>query len=258
MRYTSLLLFACLSVFAQQSKNVELVAYSETASGPYQGNPLQDVSAGKDSKIIKPVKHQDNDRLYMSNTGIQYAFLVNPQDSYNYLQAITLPLMKAAFEAEGRPGVFDKIDFYTLVKVELLENYDGKPGNKIGGFEQNAVVTNVKDAKECTINLPNAVQLPAKGAFVQLTIIGRCDVDGTVNVSGTHPYKDTDGTEKVWMDYCQPNFPLTARPKGPVTYVKNTNYNKSEWQTINQPALHRLDYNYPDFNIGFGYILSAK
>ncbi|MFP9115820.1 hypothetical protein ACLI1A_17905 [Flavobacterium sp. RHBU_3] len=252
------LLLAGTAVMAQQNPNDVALAENPVQ----QHDMVQQVTVAKKrtEHTVKPVMHQDNNRLYMSAINMQYAFLVQPDEDNIYLSTLTLPLMKAAFESEGHPGVFEKVGFNTLVKIELLENQNNVPGSKIEGFEQLAIVTNEADAKEFSIKLDKEIALSHNGAFVQLTIVGKSDAEGVLAKyePTTETYKDANGNDRFYLDYCQPNFPLTSRSKGTLTYVKNPNRKVMEWEAINEPSLHAIK-KYPDFNIGFGYtVVSYK
>jgi hypothetical protein len=258
MKYIPVLLFAGITAFAQQPANYEDTV-ALTDAKPVQLKEI--VINGKhytkrNEEVTKPVKHQDDHMLFMSNVSMQYAFLITPEKQDSYLSAITLPLMKSAFEAEGRPGVFTQIEFHTLMKIEFLENNNGKPGNKIDNYEQLAIVSNKENAKETTIQLDREAALPQTGFFVQLTMLGRCNEEGTLtNTADYITTKDKTWNEGKWMNWCQPNFPLTKQPKGTLTFYKNPNFKDESWQTINEPSLHELK-KYPDMNIGFGYTIA--
>lgn len=215
------------------------------------------VVGGKKTKrketVLKPKKHQNISELYMSSTGLQYAFLVATENKDAYLSKIVLPLIKAAFESEGRPGTFDKVQFHTLVKIDILENNNGMPGEKLYDFEQLATVSNASNDTQFDITLDEEIPIDEKGMFVQLTILGRAHANGSLTGDpGYSNYKDTDGTIKKWAENCQPNFPLIERPKGPLTFIREPFSKNRKWRTINEPHLHHAK-QYPDFNIGFGY-----
>jgi len=206
--------------------------------------------------VTKPKGHQDINRLYMSSTALQYAFLVKSDTPDGYLSALALPLMEAAFESEGQPGVFTAVTFSTLVKIEVLQNINGQPGEKLGDFEQLAVVTNNGNLKKFDIALKEEIALPAEGVFVQLTIMGRADEKGNLLPgAGYTVYNDENGITRLFMRHCQPNFPLVERPKGPLTFIKQP-FNDNIWKAINEPHLHAAK-KYPDFNIPFGYTVAT-
>lgn len=259
MKYIATLLLAGSAAFAQQqadiAQNTTIQPEVNIISVTIQPQQTQVNRTGKrHENVVKPVIHQNSSALFMSNIGMKYAFLATPEKEDALLSGISLPLMKIAFEAEGRPGVFEKVEYHTLMKIELLENNNGKPGNKIEGFEQTAIVTNAENNKRFDIKLNNESALPAQGVFVQLTMLGRCDTAGNLTHDRdfvAYTDKEGDGTEKKWMEWCQPNFPLTPSPKGTTTFYKNPNFS-DEWHTITEPSLHEIK-KYPDFNIGFGY-----
>ena len=261
MKQLAALLLLGTTAFAQQhtdvAQNTPIEANVSIPAKAIHHAKVQNNPTGKrHENVVKPIAHQNNHALFMSNIGMQYAFLATPEHDNAYLSAIALPLMKAAFEAEGRPGIFEKVAFHTLMKIELLENNNGRPGNKIEGFEQTAIVTNAENNKRFDIILANEAALPKEGIFIQLTIAGRCDAAGNLNHDRDFVLsKDKDGNEDKWMEYCQPNFPLTPSPKGTTTFYKNPNLGTG-WHTINEPALHEIK-KYPDFNIGFGYTTAA-
>lgn len=255
MKQLATLLLICTTSFAQQTQDITQNTIPEPTLKPVTLTDVQINRTGKRQKnVVKPVTHQNNHALFMSNIGMEYAFLAMPEKENSVLSAISLPLIKIAFEAEGRPGTFERIEYHTLVTIELLANDNGKPGDKIEGFEQIAVVTNIENNKRFDIKLNSEAALPVKGIFVKLTIVGRCDANGNLNHGRDfilYKDKDDNGKEKKWMQWCQPNFPLTPAPKGTTTFCKDPNFSP-EWQTITQPSLHEIK-KYPDFNIGFGY-----
>lgn len=204
-------------------------------------------------QIVKPKIHQDNNAIQMSRATAQYAFLVPANKADTYLTAIALPLIKIAFEAEGYPGVFKKVVFRTLVRIEVLANNNGLPGEKLNNYEQYAVITNAVNDKKFDLLLNEELPLPAEGLFVQLTMLGKADENG--NLINELPYTNIDRNGKTtakFFKWMQPNFPIVVRPKGTLTFVKFAFIENSSWQTINEPALHEYK-KYPDFNIGFGY-----
>lgn len=255
MKYIATLLLAGSAAFAQQAQDIALNSIIEVNTKPVTLTDVQSNRTGKRvESVVKPRMHQNSNALFMSTIGMNYAFLATPEKENSVLSAISLPLIKIAFEAEGRPGIFEPVAYHTLIKIELLANNNGKPGDKIEGFEQAAVVNNEENNKRFDIKLTNETALPAEGVFVQLTIVGRCDAAGNLSHDRdfvTYTDKEGDGTGKKWMEYCQPNFPLTESPKGTTTFYKNPNLG-TEWRIIQEPALHEIK-KYPDFNIGFGY-----
>lgn len=256
MKQLAILLLLGTAGFAQQHHDIAQNTVTETTLKPVTLSEVQINRTGKRKEnVVKPVTHQNNSAMFMSSIGMEYAFLVIPEKENSTLSAISLPLIKIAFEAEGRPGTFERIEYHTLVKIELLANDNGKPGDKIEGLEQTAIVNNEENNKRFDIKLNNEAALPQEGVFVQLTILGRCDAAGNLNHDRdfiAYNDKDDNGKEKKWMEWCQPNFPLTPAPKGTTTFYKDPNYKQGGWQTINEPALHQVK-KYPDFNIGFGY-----
>lgn len=206
--------------------------------------------------VVKPVIHQRTSELYMSGIGLQYAFNVPYREAY--ISEIALPLIEIAFESEGRPGVFKKIQFRTLIKIELLENDNGLPGSKLNNFEQFAIIDNTGKDNKSIIILDEYIEIPVNGLFVQFTIVGRADEKGVL--INELPYtisKLKDGTDYKFIKYCQPNFPLVERPKGPLTLVRYSFDDQPKWRTIDEPHLHQVK-DYPDFNIGFGYTTVSK
>jgi hypothetical protein len=255
MKQLATLLLLSTAAFAQQAQDLAQNSATEVTLKPIT---LQEVQINRTGKrvenVVKPVMHQNNHALFMSAVNMEYAFLAQPEKENSVLSAISLPLIKIAFEAEGRPGTFERIEYHTLVKIELLANDNGKPGDKIEGFEQTAIVNNEENNKRFDIKLNNEVNLPTQGIFVKLTIVGRCDANGNLNHERDfilYKDKDDNGKEKKWMQWCQPNFPLTPAPKGTTTFCKDPNFS-DEWRTITEPSLHEIK-KYPDFNIGFGY-----
>jgi hypothetical protein len=208
----------------------------------------------RNQDVTSPKKHQDSGALFMSSVGLQYAFLVTAEKKDAYVSTVVLPLIKIAFEAEGNPGVFEKVPFYTLMKIEVLENNNGMPGEKLYEFEQYAVVSNTVKDKQFEILLSEEVPIKENGVFLQLTMMGRANADGSLTGElGYIAYKDANGEMKKWMKYCQPNFPLVERPKGSLTFIRQSFSEDKAWKTINEPHLHNPGKDYPDFNIGFGY-----
>lgn len=203
-------------------------------------------------QIVKPKMHQDTHAMEMSRATAQYAFLIPAEKDETYLTAIALPLIKIAFEAEGYPAVFEKVLFRTLARVEILANNNGLPGEKLNDFEQYAVITNSTNDKRFDLKLNEEILLPPDGLFVQLTMLGKADENG--NLSSELPYTVTNvnGKPDKFFKWMQPNFSITERPKGTLTFVKFPFIENSQWQTINEPALHEQK-KYPDFNIGLGY-----
>jgi hypothetical protein len=240
------------------------IAQDVALSKPLQQEPLKPITlrelqinsgVKRHESEVKPLMHNKRYGIWMSNIGMKYAFLAVPEKENSYLSAISLPLIKIAFEAEGRQWIFERREYHSLVKIELLHNVDGKPGDTIEGFNQTAIVTNAESDKRFDIKLDGEVALPAEGVFVQLTIIGRCDGEGNLNHDRDfvlYKEKPEDTAERKWMEWCQPNFALVERPKGTLTFYKNQNYKDNAWRTIDEPALHQIK-KYPDFNIGFGY-----
>lgn len=226
------------------------------ASKPIQLNEVIVTQAKKIKRreqVVKPKIHQDTHAFEMSRATAQYAFLVPAAKTDTYLTAIALPLFKIAFEAEGYPGVFEKIVFRTLVRVEILTNNNGLPGEKLNDYEQYAVITNSVNDKQFDLKLDQELPLPTNGLFVQFTMLGKADENG--NLSKELPYTNidrNDGTTIKFFKWMQPNFPLVEQPKGTLTFVKFPFMDNNSWQTINEPALHEYK-KYPDFNIGIGY-----
>ncbi len=249
MKLSVAFIFSCAAAFAQQSQDVALNTTVNTENTVLPA--MKKLHNGlHQENVVKPITKQRE--LFMSTIGLQIAFLAVPKVENSYLSALSLPLAKIAFEAEGRPGVFEKVEYNTLVKIELLENSKGKPGAAIAGQEQLVIVTNKNANKQFDIKLIKETALPKDGYFVQLTIVGRCDAKGNL----THDrdfiaHKDKDGNEVKWMEYCQPNFPITVQPRGTLTFYKSPNKG-NEWHTIDGPHLREIK-DYPDYNIGFGY-----
>ncbi len=203
--------------------------------------------------VTSPKKHQNVHSMFMSSVGLQYAFLVTAEKKDAYLSKIVLPLIKIAFEAEGYPAVFEKVPFYTLMKIEVLENNNGTPGEKLYDFEQYAVVSNTVTDKQFEVLISEEVPVKENGVFLQLTIMGRANADGSLTDElGYIIHKDVDGSTRKWMKFCQPNFPLVERPKGSLTFIRQSFSQDKAWRTIDEPHLHQIA-DYPDFNIGFGY-----
>jgi len=204
-------------------------------------------------KEVDPVSHQNNGMLYMSSPELQYAFYIPSVTQRSYVKNLALPLMKAAFEAEGMPGTFDKVTFTTLIKIEFLQSAGGKPGEKISANEQTAIVSNADNSKQFDITLNEQQEVPEGGLFVQLTILGRADVNGKLLQEQPYStFKDEGGVEVKMPKYVQPNFPLVEKPKGTATFIRYTYADSAAWHVINEPHLHEIK-DYPDFNIGFGY-----
>jgi len=133
------------------------------ASKPIQLNEVIVTQAKKIKRreqVVKPKIHQDTHAFEMSRATAQYAFLVPAAKTDTYLTAIALPLFKIAFEAEGYPGVFEKIVFRTLVRVEILTNNNGLPGEKLNDYEQYAVITNSVNDKQFDLKLTKNYRCP--------------------------------------------------------------------------------------------------
>lgn len=246
-----------VSSIGYRDKKTAISAIADVLALEPQPIELQEVVVSKKKtkkreNSIKPKVHRDNQALFMSSIGIQYAFLVDADKKDAYLTKITLPLFRVAFEAEGRPATFDKVPFRTLVKIEMLKNDDGKPGERIPGYEQVAIVQNNKD-EPFEIMLTEELPVEENGMFVMITVLGKANPDGSLRSElGYLTSVNPDGSIQKWPQYCQPNFPLVERPKGVLTFVREPFSNNSSWQTINEPHLHAIK-KYPDFNIGFGY-----
>ncbi len=246
-----------VSSIGYRDKKIAISALTDLVLLEPQPIELQEVVVSKKTTkkreaTVKPMLHRDNGALFMSSIGLHYAFMVKSAKKEAYLTKITLPVFKAAFEAEGRPGTFDKISFRTFVKIEVLKNDNGLPGEKLLDFEQVTLVHNDKD-EPLEITLAEELPVAETGMFVQVTILGRANADGSLNselsyTTSTNP----DGSIQKWPKYCQPNFPLVKIPKGTLTYIREPFSGNSGWRTIQEPHLRTMK-EYPDFNIGFGY-----
>lgn len=246
-----------VSSIGYREKKAAISAITDVLALEPQPIELQEVVVSKKKtkkreNSIKPKVHRDNQALFMSSIGIQYAFLVEAEKKDAYLTKIVLPLFRTAFEAEGRPATFDKVPFRTLLKIEMLKNDGGKPGERIPGYEQVTIVQNDKD-EPFEIQLTEELPVEENGMFICITILGRANTDGSLRSElGYKTSVNPDGSIQKWPEYCQPNFPLVERPKGVLTFIREPFSKTTLWRVINEPHLHAIKA-YPDFNIGFGY-----
>lgn len=155
---------------------------------------------------------------------------------------------------EGKYSPFKKSGYSTLIKVEVLENDKGWPGENLNDFEQVVLVDSRAD-KSFEIKLDNEIPLPLEGCFVKLTIIGSADDNG--RLISEVPYNFSiakDGTRMPVKKQIQPNFPVLEKPKGPETFVRSS-FIDTPWMQIDRPLVFNPDKKYKGFNIGFGYAL---
>lgn len=245
-----------VSSIGYREKKAAISAITDVLALEPQPIELQEVVVSKKKtkmkeKVVKPIKNQNE--LFMSSVGLQYAFLIPYEKQGTHLTKISLPLIKIAFETEDIEFVFQRVPFYTLIKIEILENSKGLPGGKLYDFEQLALVNNLQNDKQFDIALSEELSVDEKGMFIQFTILGRANADGSLqDIPGYITYNDENGVLKKFPRYCQPNFPLVERPKGPLTYIRQPFAKNNSWRTIDEPHLHAMK-KYPNFNIGFGY-----
>jgi hypothetical protein len=211
----------------------------------------------KGEEEVKAIGHQNVKYMCRSSIGRQYAFLVKRKEDNSYLSRISLPLMKKDLVIPplgSKEDPFKKKPYKSVLKIEIVENTDGMPGEMFNDFEQ-VVVIDSNAGKLFDITLDREIPVPAEGFFVRLTILGNADENG--KLMSEFPYvilTNTNGSKDFRNKSIQPNFSLVEKPKGVETFVK-WGFRNDCWEQIEKPLLVDPDKKYNGFNIGFGYTL---
>ena len=134
----------------------------------------------KEEEVVKAKKHQNVTYMCRSAIGRQYAFLIKEKQDNSYLKGISLPLMKKDLVIPpigSKEDPFKKKPYKSVIKIDIIENSNGIPGEKLNEFEQVVIIDNNAD-KLFDITLDREIPVPAEGFFVRLTILGNADENG--------------------------------------------------------------------------------
>ena len=225
---------------------------------------LDEVTVGgkkikKEEETVKARGHQNVKYMCRSFIGRQYAFLVKAKEDNSYLKGISLPLMKKdlVIPAIGsKEDPFKKKHYKSIIKIDVIENTNGMPGEKLNDFEQ-VVIVDSDAGKLIDIAIDREIPVPEEGFFVRLTILGNADENG--KLISEFPYvilTNTNGSKDFRDKSIQPNFPIVEKPKGLETFVK-WGFRSECWEQISTPLFLDSDKKYNGFNIGFGYVLQV-
>lgn len=206
---------------------------------------------------VKPLIHDDINRIYWSSIGQQYAFFIPSTKKNGLLQSVTLPVIVKDLHQGITETSFESDPYGTLVKFEFMTSVNQLPGKKHGDYEKKVIIHSGKVKEQVRVDFEEEVEIPEEGIFVVMTIIGKTNKQdiyvpempyATVNLP--------DRTKKI-IKIILPNYPLVEAPKGQLTLFRNVFSDIEKWETIKKPMVYKKEKEDSSYNIGIGYTYSG-
>lgn len=206
---------------------------------------------------VKPLIHDDINKMYWSAIGQQYAFFIPNSKENGRLQSITIPIITKDLHQGITETTFESDPYGTLVKIEFASVLDHLPHKKIFDYEKNVIIHAGRSSEKITIPIEAVIPIPEEGLFVTMTIMGKTDKKDVFQSELPYAIINLHDRKKKIIKIILPNYPLVIAPKGVKTYFRNIFSNEVKWERINRPMIFKDQKEYPIYNIGIGYTFTG-
>lgn len=201
----------------------------------------------------KPKVHSNYKEMYFSAIGLKLAFKINsPDNKINFLKSIEIPLFKKTNDATKDSYLEKQYPYKTLIKVEILESVDDKPGENLYDYNKYEIINSERLNDAFISTFEKSIKIPEKGLFVVVTFIGKVDENNLLIAE--MPYDiNLKYPDKKFIKWILPNIPITAREKNTKTFFRFDYETESNWKQFEKPIIYDKNKEYPIFDIGIGY-----
>ncbi|MEW5674886.1 hypothetical protein ABGT15_01060 [Flavobacterium enshiense] len=207
--------------------------------------------------VVKPVLHDNIDKMYWSSLGQQYAFYIPKERKRGILKAVSIPLIVKDLYQGAAEEVFEDKPYGTMMKIEFMKNETNMPGEKLYDYDKVFVVQSGKVSQKIDVSFEENVPIPDEGLFLVMTVLGKTDESGEYKAELPFGIREVHGVKKKYIKIILPNYPLAEAPKGTLTLFRHTFNENQKWSRINRPMVYKKDVKYPMYNIGIGYTVTG-
>lgn len=202
---------------------------------------------------LKPKIHSNYKEMFFSAIGLKLAFKIDPSDNkINILKSIEIPLIKKTNDATKNFYPEKKYPYKTLIKIEILESINDKPGENLYDCNKYEIINSELLNDSFISTFEKNIKIPDNGLFVVVTFIGKVDENNLLIAE--MPYdinkKYPDGKFIKWI---LPNIPISTRQNDNKTFFRFDYETKSNWKQIEKPNIYNKNKEYAIFDIGIGY-----
>ena len=245
-------------IFIDQLKNNTVLLTPEE-------NKLEEVEiivSKKDRKVrkkysVKPVIHDDINKMYWSAIGLQYAFFIPNSKENSRLQSIIIPVITKDLHQGITETTFESDPYGTLVKIEFTSVLDNLPHKKLYDYEKKVIIHAGRISEKITIPIEEIIPIPEEGLFITMTIMGKTNKKDVFQTELPYAFMNLYDRKKKIIKIILPNYPLVKAPKGTETYFRNVFSNEVKWERISRPMVFKNQQEYPIYNIGIGYTFTG-
>ncbi|WP_035677099.1 peptidase associated/transthyretin-like domain-containing protein [Flavobacterium limnosediminis] len=207
--------------------------------------------------VVKPSLHDNIDEMYWSSIGQQFAFYIPNEKGNGVLKSVTIPLIVKDLYQGMADSSFEEHPYGTMVRFEFMSNSDKLPGAKLYGCDKVFVIQSDKVSQKVEVKFEESIPVPDEGFFVVMTVIGKTNEKGEYVPEMPYGVREVHGEKKKFIKIILPNYPLVEAPKGPLTLFRHVFDSSEKWRKIDRPMVYKKGKEYPVYNIGIGYVISA-
>lgn len=207
--------------------------------------------------IVKPVIHDDIEKMYWSSIGQQYAFFIPNSKENSRLLSITIPLITKDLHQGITETIFETDPYGTMMKIEFMDVLYGLPNQKLYNYDKKVVIYSGKIKEKISIQFDEIIPIPKEGLFITMTVMGKTNDKGILKSELPYAVVDLHDRKKKIVKIILPNYPLVKEPKGVETFFRNVFNNEVKWNRINRPMVYKDKKEYPIYNIGIGYTFTG-
>ena len=206
---------------------------------------------------VKPIIHDDINKMYWSAIGLQYAFFIPNSKENSRLHSITIPVITKDLHQGITETTFESDPYGTLVKIEFASVLDHLPHKKLYDYEKKVIIHAGRISEKTTIPIEETIPIPEEGLFVTMTIMGKTNKKDVFQTELPYAFMNLHDRKKKIIKIILPNYPLVKAPKGVDTYFRNVFSNEVKWERISRPMVFKDQQEYPIYNIGIGYTFTG-
>lgn len=216
------------------------------------------VIAQKNLNIIKsvntkPKKHSNYKEMYFSSIGFKLAFKINAyENKINFLRSIEIPLFKKANDETKKLYSEKLYPYKTLVKIEILESIDDKPGENLYDYINYEIINSDLINDSFVSIFEKNIRIPVEGLFVSVTFIGKVNYKNELIIEMPYDINEKYPDGK-FTKYILPNIPIISRQNDTKTFFRFDYETEVNWKQIEKPMIYDKNKEYPIYDIGIGY-----
>ena len=203
----------------------------------------------------KPKKHNNYNEMYFSSIGLKLAFKINAtENKINLLRSVEIPLFKKSTDATKNLYKENPYPYKTLIKIEILESIDDKPGGNLYDYTKYEIINSDLINDSFVSIFEKNIRIPKDGLFVAVTFIGKVDDNNELIIE--MPYStNLKHPDIKFIKYILPNIPIISTQNDTKTFLKYDYATEINWKQIEKPIIYFKDKKYPIFDVGIGYII---